>query len=140
MMTGCLLMKENNIIQNALQSHLNNPIPVSSICKKPKHRQEKHKLKHRWKGLEVKQWRCTTAMMWEKLLRPCLLNLYISGSIRIVAVILIFNDQYVAEVWTARSTPGGIAKLDHWKIRPGCAQNAQVFIQCMERQRNILSI
>ena len=25
--------------------------------------------------------------------------------------ILIFNDQYVAEVWTARSTPGGNAKL-----------------------------
>ena len=33
---------------------LNKPIPVSSICKKQKHRQEKHRLKPRWKESEAR--------------------------------------------------------------------------------------
>ncbi len=50
-------------VLNALPKSSNNPIPVSSICKKQKRRQEKQRLKLRLSVSDPKRWPCTTAAM-----------------------------------------------------------------------------
>src|SRR5688572_19128756 len=41
-------------------------INVSSICKKQKPRQEKHKSKQHWKEFGQGQWQCSTVASWPK--------------------------------------------------------------------------
>ena len=68
-----LFQKKKQIFLNASQKFLNRPIPVFLICKKQKHRQEKHRLNWHWKEFVQEPWPCRKVMSCRKQ-RPYFLN------------------------------------------------------------------
>ena len=53
--------RKHMIYSNGLEKYLSKPIPVFLICKKQKHRQEKHRLKLHWKEFVARLWPCSSS-------------------------------------------------------------------------------
>ena len=59
---GKKFSEEENDILKRFGMFSSKPIPVSSICKKQKHRQEKHKFNWHWKEYGQEPWPCRRVM------------------------------------------------------------------------------